>query len=145
MAMSLQKALGEHEQLLAIARDLRRVVSGRVAPAAADALLRDFTARREDHSHHETRSVYEPVSAYAEEQSADFKSVLTGMLTSAASDWSSYSRLWSQERMESDWAGFGKATRTTLERGHAQLCLEEKVIYPLALKRGLIPLLNASR
>ena len=138
--LSVERGLAEHDALLAVAGRLRHVVAGAVAPEAADRLLREFGNGIEEHRDHEIRGVYEPLLGYAEERSAEFGSVLAGMLIDAGSDWSSYLNHWSLSRMEADWSTFAIETRRVLDRGRARLCLENELLYPLALRHGLISL-----
>ena len=138
--MSVERAMSEHDGLLALARRLRSVVGGHVAPESAHCLLGEFEACIEDHREQETRDLYEPLLAYAEERSAEFRSMLNEMLTKATRDWSYYLKDWTPDRMEASWSAFGEETRRVLDGGRARLCLEDRLLYPLALRHGLIPL-----
>ena len=142
--MSVERATRDHEQFLTIAGKLRGIVGGACAVGAAYATLREFESRLHDHRHEEEQSVYRPLLAYAEERSAEFRSVLDGMLTTAGTDWSSYMAQWTRDRIGADWAGFGADTRRILDGGRARLCLESEILYPLALREGLVPMRSAT-
>ena len=136
--MTAERAIREHGAILAIANQLRTVVAGQLAPDRAHSLLREFATRVEDHRSEEARDLYEPLLAYAKERSDEFGTVLNGMLTSASTDWSSYFDQWTPERMAADWSTFGDETQRVLDLGRARLCLENELLYPLAVREGIL-------
>lgn len=138
--MSVERATSEHDALLALAGRLRAMVGGQRAPEPAHAVLREFSTRIEHHRGEEARDLYAPLLAFAEERSEEFGAVLNGMLTRATSDWSTYFERWTRDAIEADWPAFGAETLRVLDSGRARLCLENELLYPLALKHGLVPL-----
>jgi len=136
----VEQAIEDHDELLVIAARLRDAVRGPVAPQAAHSLLRIFHEALERHREREVSGLYEQLLRYAKSRSSEFSSMLEGMLTKASFDWVPYLSHWTRERIETEWSKFGEETWEVLDRGLARLCLENEILYPLALKRGLIPL-----
>jgi len=55
-------------------------------------------------------------------------------------EWETYLGEWNQETMGEDWTSFGTATRWIMGRLRAQIQAENAVLYPLALRHGLVTL-----
>lgn len=58
-------------------------------------------------------------------------------------DWLDFLGEWTPDCVESDWIGFGEASRTILARLRARVEWETAVIYPYALRLGVIRLRSA--
>lgn len=55
-------------------------------------------------------------------------------------EWETYLAEWTEETIGEDWSGFGAATRWMMKRLRQQIKAENDVLYPLALRHGLVRL-----
>lgn len=53
-------------------------------------------------------------------------------------EWETYLREWSEDNIREDWTGFGDATRWMMGRLREQIRAENDILYPLAVKHGLV-------
>ena len=138
--LSFQKLVDEHDDLEGRAATLRKIVRGTPDPQAALDALTEFARGIEEHRVNEQRCVYGPLLAVAARKELDIGIDLQTLIISMNSDWASYLHDWDLECITIDWVNFAYETEVILDRAAVRLQLENRTIYPLALREGLIPL-----
>ena len=139
-AISLERLLVEHDELDAQRLALMELAAGPAAPRKAHRMLANFAAQIDGHRAHERRCIYGPLMAIEEEGDLGIGITVRDLVGEIEGDWSAYLRSWNVKRITAEWNAFAIETQRILTKAGERLRIENQLIYPLAFKRGLIPL-----
>jgi hypothetical protein len=141
--VSFERLLAEHESLDQMRRGLMELVEGPPSPFEAERQLDEFEEAIASHRADELRWVYGPLLARRIGDDPQVGSSYRELVLETEDAWARYFHKWKEQRIAASWATFGLETHQVLTRAGERMRLEERIIYPLALRKGMIRLRDA--
>lgn len=139
--MSFERLIAEHALIEATARQLLELASAARCdlPAVAQTLER-LASELTDHLAHEDSFIYPRMIAAENTEMAEAAQGFVDEFSTLRTDWSRYLGEWTGDAIASDWHRFGEETRVLLTRLAKRVRAENDLLYPAALRSGVIPL-----
>lgn len=138
---SFERLIREHDEIGVLAERLHDMIASQPHdPRTASALLEDLSSKVRKHLLEEDRSIYTVLIEMGSASHKDALGDLEAQFQELSRDWLGYLNDWSAGRLEFDWNGFCTATRTMMSRLRQRVRVENELIYPAALRAGVIQL-----
>jgi len=139
--MSYQRLIREHDELATKASELEALLGGGARnPAAAAGLLHELAFLVREHLSYEDRRVYSRLIELRSRKDLPSSAEFEALCEALRDDWEAYLVEWDEDCIRADWEEFSAATTALMARLRERVCQETNLIYPLALKEGLIKL-----
>ena len=143
--MSFDRLIAEHMRIEFKAKSLwARTALAEPDVAGAALALADLSHELLEHLAHEDSFIYPRMIAAANTDMSEVATRFADEFAALHKDWAAYLREWSSERIAADWNDFRAATHAILARLAARVHSENALLYPAALRNGVIPLRSAA-
>lgn len=139
--MSYERLIREHDAIDLAARRLENAAGAATPDTATIVGLRsELACAVNEHLHHEDRTVYALLIGLGTKGVLNAAIDFEALFQALKCDWEDYLADWDADCILADWEGFQAETSAIMARLRERVRTETDLIYPLALKQGMIPL-----